>query len=366
MKIIHCADVHLDSALSANLTGKQRKQRKSEVTQTFLRMIDYAQEQDVRAIIIAGDLFDSRHVTKTTQNLLLDAVQRHPKITFFYLRGNHDEASELADDMPENWKVFGDSWTSYTLEEENVQIVITGAQMNADNSARLHQSLVLDNRAINIVTMHGQEVGYVGKDKTECVQLQALKDKGIDYLALGHIHAYKRERLDSRGSYVYCGCLDPRGFDECGEHGFVLLDIDVNRRAITDTFIPFASRLYYELAVDISGCETTPQVQSCIEKALQERNISSDSLVKLVLCGQVSVDGERNPEWLCEQFESRFFFLKIKDETKLAVDYAAFALDASLKGEFVRTVQADTTLDEEMKLQIIRMGILALAGEEFV
>ena len=50
--------------------------------------------------------------------------------------------------------------------------------------------------------------------------------KNIDYLALGHIHKYKQAELDQRGVYCYSGCLEGRGFDECGEKGFVLLDID--------------------------------------------------------------------------------------------------------------------------------------------
>ena len=46
------------------------------------------------------------------------------------------------------------------------------------------------------------------------------------------------------------------------------------------------------------------------------------------------------------------------------MDYSAFALDESLKGEFVRTVMAAEDLQEEEKAEIIRYGIQALAGEE--
>ena len=40
--------------------------------------------------------------------------------------------------------------------------------------------------------------------------------------------------------------------------------------------------------------------------------------------------------------------------------------DASLKGEFVRLVQAQTDLSDEKKAKIIQTGILALAGEAFI
>ena len=56
--------------------------------------------------------------------------------------------------------------------------------------------------------------------------------------------------------------------------------------------------------------------------------------------------------------------MKIDDETKLAINYDDFALDASLKGEFVRLLKSDESLSEEEKTLIIRCGIQALSGEE--
>ena len=69
MKLLHCGDLHLDSALSANLNSDKKKQRKSELLTTFVRMAEYAAEHEARAILIAGDLFDGNYVTKRTQNI---------------------------------------------------------------------------------------------------------------------------------------------------------------------------------------------------------------------------------------------------------------------------------------------------------
>ena len=52
-----------------------------------------------------------------------------------------------------------------------------------------------------------------------------LKEKNIDYLALGHIHEYSQGQIDLRGKYAYSGCLEGRGFDELGEKGFILIDV---------------------------------------------------------------------------------------------------------------------------------------------
>ena len=59
MKILHCADLHLDSKMTANLDKEKAKERKGEILRTFERMIRYAEEQEIAVILIAGDLFDT-------------------------------------------------------------------------------------------------------------------------------------------------------------------------------------------------------------------------------------------------------------------------------------------------------------------
>ena len=54
MKIIHCADIHLDSKMSANLTKEKARERKTELLTTFQNMVTYGAEQGVAAIIICS------------------------------------------------------------------------------------------------------------------------------------------------------------------------------------------------------------------------------------------------------------------------------------------------------------------------
>ena len=212
MKIIHCADLHLDSNMTSNLSREQAKQRKAELLATFERMIVYAKDNSVKAVIIAGDLYDKKNISANARNVFLSAINNNPDITFYYLRGNHDAESLFidCDTIPDNIKMFNDSWTSYTIEapEDNSVITINGVELTADNSNVIYNSLVLDSNNYNIVTLHGQEAMSSSKDKTEVISLKELKNKAIDYLALGHIHSYKMEQLDSRGVYCYPGCLE--------------------------------------------------------------------------------------------------------------------------------------------------------------
>lgn len=361
MKIIHCADLHLDSKMTTNLSKEQAKERKNEILRTFARMVEYAKKNNVDAILIAGDMFDTRNVSAMVRNTVHDVIVQNPEIDFLYLRGNHDSDNFLSklEEIPENLYLFGDTWTTYTYGN----VAITGLELNSDNSLTAYNSLVLDHNNFNIVTLHGHLAGYRNKDKAEIISLDDLKNKNIDYLALGHIHGFHMDKMDNRGIYCYPGCLEGRGFDECDQKGFVVLDIDMQTLKASVNFVPMGYRTLYTVPVDVTGITTTQEAAHCMDKVLNEHQYASSSLVRIVLYGDVNVECELDTSFLEEQFADYFYFVKVQDETKLLVDYKDYEGDVSLKGEFVRLV-SKSDLSEEEKSMVIRAGILALQGEE--
>ncbi len=363
MKLIHCADLHLDSKMTANLDKDHAKERKAELLAAYERMVDYAVQHGILGILIAGDMFDTKHILATTRNTVLASIQNHPDITFFYLQGNHDHDNFLSglEELPQNLKLFDQTWTSYQIGN----VMIWGIELNRENTGSAYYDLVLDQRKCNIVMLHGQEMEGAAKDKAEIINIKALRNKGIDYLALGHIHGYKYERLDARGSYCYSGCLEGRGFDECGEHGFVVLDIE-EAGTITHEFIPFASRRLYTVEVDVSDCMTTAQMVEKTELQIKEEGCTQADLLKIVLCGESDVECEKDIEYIKSRFKNLFYFVKVADETMLKINPDHYLLDESLKGEYVRTVMADETLSQDEKANVIRYGLQAIAGEEIL
>ena len=361
MKIIHCADLHLDSKMTANLSREQARERRKEILRTFTRMVEYAAKHEVRVILIAGDLFDTRNVSAMVRNTVRDMICSHPEIDFLYLKGNHDSDNFLSklEDVPQNLLLFGDEWQTYLYGN----VAITGLELSRDNRSVCYNSLVLEHDLFNIVTLHGQLENYMSKDQVESISLNDLRNKNIDYLALGHVHSMLMERLDSRGLYCYSGCLEGRGFDECGEKGFVLIDVDEEQRTATYQFVPIAARTLYTLEVDVSGVMTTQEAAGRMEQAIADAGYSSGSMVKFVLTGEVEVDAEFNCEYLQDLFSDYFYFEKVYDQTKLRVNYSDYEKDESLKGEFIRMV-LNSDMSEESKTEVIRCGIMALSGEE--
>lgn len=372
MKIIHTADVHLDSKLKRHLDDRRAKQRRDELLLSFQKMVQYGDKQGVEAILIAGDLFDVARVSATARNAVLAVLEDHPWITFYYLRGNHDADSFLQDVMdkvgklPKNLKLFGNEWTSYEQQgTDGTSVVITGAEMTAENNKKLVASLLLDQAKLNIVMLHGQETETAGKKDAEVIPLREYKNRGIDYLALGHVHAPKLEKLDARGVYAYSGCLEGRGFDECGPRGFYLLNVAGDR--IDAEFVPFAKRMMRELTVDASDAVTSDEAIALTRAAGVYSDVSQDDMVKVILTGEPSLDAEFDENYVAKTLEEDFYFVKVVNKTQPKVDYDGFALDVSLKGEFVRRVKDAVQageLSEDEAAEMIRLGVRLLSGEE--
>ena len=353
MKLIHCADLHLDSPMESNLSAEQARERKNEILASFARLVRLAEESRVAAILISGDLFDSRHITKRTERYVLDLIRRHENVIFFYLAGNHDRGSALAElapeERPENLCLFDEGWRSYNFGE----VVITGSE-NPDLD-----TLELGESVLNILMLHGQDTSERRSDKRDLIRFQKLKNKNIDYIALGHLHTYRTAKLDERCTACYSGCLEGRGFDECGPKGYVLLEVDGKR--ITHTFVPFARRELYTVEYDITGCGTRISLEERVTAAVEK--IPSASMVKLVLTGSCPAEQNKDTEYLLSILSQRFYFAKIHDETRLLIRPEDYQNDISLKGEFVRRVMA-SDLSEVEKERVLACGFRALCSEE--
>ena len=351
MKFIHCSDIHLDSRMEHNLPASQARERNAEICATFSRMASFAVEQGVTAVIIAGDLFDTEHVTDRTAGFVLDTVRNTPGVDYLYLRGNHDNSGFSRMELPENFKMFGSAWTSFRYEN----VTVSGMDPE-DTWETCYEDLHLQPENVNIVTLHGQISTQPGR---ELIALPKLKRKFIDYLALGHIHGYQTGKLDDRGSWCYCGCLEGRGFDECGEKGFVLLDVE--DREVKTEFVPFSRRQTVEAQVDITDLTTVSQILQAMEHAARE--INPENLVKFTLTGSYTLETQKDLPFLQKMLEGKFYFHKIKDESRLKIEKETYEHDISLKGAFIRLVMASDKPTEE-KEQIICCGIRALSGEE--
>ncbi len=363
MRIIHTGDIHIGSAF-VGLSAEKSAVRKRELMQNFRSVCEFALREQVAAVLLAGDLFDEDTVPSFLQKEVFSLIQNAAPVCFFYVSGNHDGGNDLyalkaQGALPNNLLLFESecAWKSYDLGDE---ICITGADTRAFSRA-FDRVPVLPRDKFNILLLHGQTASGERRN-VEDIPLGCLKDRNVDYLALGHIHkpTLQAERLDTRGVYRYCGCLEGRGYDEVGERGFFLLEVQ-NGALINERFLSFSARKVEEVRVDISACKTQLDVERAVEKAIM--HVRKENCVKLILCGRYASGLRKEIPALSARFSPRFFHLKIEDVSRLQVDISIYENDKTERGEFIKEV-GRYAMNDDFRAEVIELGLAALNGEE--
>ncbi len=351
LKIIHTADLHLGSQMDTRMPQEKVKLRRAEIRSSFFRMVELAKREGVRHILLAGDIFDSERAPKADKELFYNIIKGSPEITFYYLRGNHDLSEDYSGLGLKNLVTFTDEWSSYELGDG---VVLHGIEMTESNCKALYKTLSTDKGKTNIVMLHGQIAGTAGNG---LIHLPSLTGKSISYLALGHVHSYSSGRLDADGIYAYSGCLEGRGFDECGEKGFISLSIANGKTE--HKFIPHSQRTIKSVSLDISGCDGAYSIVSLIKSM----GFGEDDIVRVELVGEADFDLSGIADNITKMLEPYLFFIRVKNSARQRIDLSAAECELSLRGEFIRTVMRSSLADSE-KSEVITIGIRALAGEE--
>jgi hypothetical protein len=180
--------------------------------------------------------------------------------------------------------------------------------------------------------MHGELRADYGVD---VVNKNELVDRNIDYLALGHYHTFTSGRLDDRGKWCYCGCLDGRGFDECGDKGFVEISVEAGK--LTHRFVKNSIRKVIEVPVNMTGAVSFFEQKERISEALC--GVSEDSMVRVRAEGSLRPREEKFFDQIARELSEKYFVFEIKDRTEILADRADYEGDLSLKGEFIRLVK---------------------------
>ena len=185
---------------------------------------------------------------------------------------------------------------------------------------------------------------------------EEMAGSGLHYLALGHIHQYSGLQKAGDTYWAYPGCPQGRGFDETGEKGVLLVDVDAD--SVSARFVPLARRRYEILSVDLTGAESA---LGAIEAALPPD--TQDHIYRILLTGE----GETPDLAALERaLSGRFYGLTLRDHTRLPRDLWRRREEDTLTGLFLREMQSlcEQEPDNEVYQLAVRFGLAALEGGE--
>lgn len=399
VRLIHTADLHLDSAFSSRFSKEEAEERRRNLLIAWNKLLQYGIERKVQAILISGDLFDSPVVSRSTMEIFLSSIRKNPEISFFYLRGNHDTKNtfRFRDDLPKNLFLFSKEGKKYRLKEKLVLLgqefygterrsefpeesygtesllelpeepeeLVEEELLSPSSAKDAVQSIWnLKEEDCNILMLHGAlREGGPEVQNEQGISLKQLSRYPIHYLALGHIHKREEGKCGSL-YYIYPGCLQGRGFDEEGEKGFYYLEIEEETKEIKAEFVPLKEGEFRIIPLFLSEEDGTLDAEEKIRESLKKEGAEAKDSVRIILKGEKRAEEERNLRYLEKQLEEEYAYIEIKEETKLKLRKEEFIHEKGLKGEFLRMVCESESLSEEEKEKLMILGIGLLQGEE--
>ena len=245
MKFVHIADLHLGKVIHQySLLDIQRE--------LLFELLEVMDQQDIRLLVIAGDIYDRFIPSQEAVNLLDEFLSKallHYHIKVLMISGNHDSSDRMhfASSILSSQGLYIETYLKEQMEcieIEDVRFYLlpyikpTNVRMlyQIDELKTYQEALQLymshqniDKNFKNILITH-QFVGGTSQTSesemplsvggSEIIDASLFAD--FDYVALGHLHAPQKV---SRETIRYSGSLMRYSFDEVKQNkSFVIID----------------------------------------------------------------------------------------------------------------------------------------------
>ncbi len=295
-RFIHTADIHLDSPLrTLALKDPDIAELVSNATrETFVRIIDLCINEEVDALLIAGDLFDGELHSVKTAAFFSKEMRRltEAQINAYILRGNHDALSKLTRhlQLPDGVFVFPGKPRSFKMKEKNAVLHgLSFAKPKVPDSLVSKYPAPVEG-AINIGLLHTSLAGSGAHDTYSPCSVDDLETLGYDYWALGHIH--KREVINgASGTIVMPGIPQGRHINEAGPKSVTLVDIsDAHEVQTQEHFL--AVTQFERLNLDLTGIVEWDKMIERVREAISatQHNVTAEHLIlRIELTGETAL-----------------------------------------------------------------------------
>ena len=374
MKFIHLADVHLDSPFLglSFLPSNQFNQIKQATENSFTKIIDYAIDQNVDLVLLAGDNFDSIHPSPHSQLFFKEQLQRlvDKQIQVVMILGNHDYINPEKLLLPQSqyFKLLGKNQeiekASFTTRAGfNYDVVgFSYRQNHISEDMAVKFPAKDDNYTIGL--MHAGSSINKNQDNYSPFKLSELQELNYDYFALGHIHL--RQTLSQAPLVAYSGNIQGRHINESGQKGFLLGQVDSQKNTEIN-FIPTSDVIWQKVNLNLSSPLSRQELLTNIYQVLNDNN-KQTTLFGLTIDGAQNLSQEDreflqdSDSWLeiSKQLEFNSSLVKVYFEDKVDIvlnnndqKYFTQARQEVLDDDAILTLAKDLTRKSEQAQSII-------------
>lgn len=375
IKILHTADLHLDSPFSGVPLAAGEELRRG-LRQVFSRIVQIAKDGGYDAIFAAGDVFDCGFVSPETVTLVREAFADFGKPVII-APGNHDPYMPgsiwAVTPWSENVYIFkNDSPSFFDLDIGGTPTRVWGWAFMSDrlDASPICAPLDCPSDRINLICAHADTTSPISKYAPSPLSLFAAS--GCVYAALGHVHNPPEPALSGLTLVAYCGCPEGRSFDELHFGGVLSVTVHDGNATPTLERITVASHRYEILHVDVTGEDSDGAVLDKMHTAVNNSGFGAETSLRIVLEGAVSTDYKPDTAALADTLAARteLCSLSVKDSTLPVYSADELENDLSIRGAFYRALlpkleSADAD-ERSLAAKALRIGLLALDGRSFL
>ncbi len=374
VKVLHCADLHLDAPF---VCGDARKSelRRSELLGSFSNMMNYVKMNGIDIVLISGDLFESENVTRDTVALVQREFAENPLCKFVISPGNHDPYTENGVygrvEWPSNVYIFKNtSVTHFSFDELNTDVygyAFTSKELEYNPFANIRPN---SNSRINLLCAHGE---ITSSKQGSCpISVEDIRKSGFDYIALGHIHVGFDvvEKADDT-YYAYSGCLEGRDFGECGIKGAFVCEFEKDRCELKADFkkVRFCKRHYEIEKINVFGAKNMSDILPEVKRVVEEKQYNRDTLLRVIFEGDISPELVISDASFSSVSEQLFHF-EIVNNTRPFLDIESLESDPTIRGAFYEKLKPMLESEDENERNLaysaLKYGLSALGGNNVV
>lgn len=275
MKLLASADIHIGRRPSS------LPQELDSFPSIWEKLVDYAIEQEVDAVLLAGDIVDAQNKFFESIGILEKGLHQlgSKGIHTYAIAGNHDY-----DVLKNVWKTLNfphfhllgknKEWDSIVIRSQtDCSLRIIGYSFS-DSTMTASPMGSFPNESFNdsiptIGLLHGdldQPNSRYGPITT-----QELSTTGVPLWILGHIHKPQQLKTWNGTDILYTG--SPQGLDpgpgECGAHGPWIIEWNGHNFSFEQIILSYAR--YENCSIDITGLKTREELENRIHKELYEQ-----------------------------------------------------------------------------------------------
>ena len=248
IKVMHCADLHLGYRQYGFAI------REGDFYKAAQQVFTKAVEHKVQAILIAGDLFDSTKPPAAAVWIVQRLVQyaNQNGVRVIGIDGNHDASDN-------NWlRICGiESLDRNVLTIEKDGLALNVAGINGTRPSAFFNQVQAFQAAgykdIHVFAVHQAVMelcDFPTKDFSAAQIATAVKPLGVQYVALGDIHAY-RETVINGVRFAYPGSTEVNAIDEATNKSVNLILWDGNK--LQTSIIPIETRPFVVCSLEVES-----------------------------------------------------------------------------------------------------------------